>query len=69
MDTPENTEYCITDVLDRIIGSISGIREKLEPVLRAAPPQGEDKKSYSLLRDKLSDILTQLNILNSRIEL
>jgi hypothetical protein len=64
---------CTTDILDAIDGTIVNIRVKLDPVLTCDPTEntGEDKQARkrSLLRNRIEDILFQLNILFSRIEM
>jgi hypothetical protein len=69
----EMKDPCTTDILDAIDGTIVNIRVKLDPVLTSDPTvnAAEEKQTSkrSLLRYRIEDILAQLNILFSRIEL
>jgi len=66
--------YTTVGILDEINETIDAIKVKLQPVLLCDPrvnmsADEEVEKAKSQVRERLSSILTELNILNSRIEL
>jgi len=70
---PTNEEYSTMDVLEGIVDRIVNIKSRLTPILRADPRVQDENKAVeqpkSQQREKLADILTELDSLLSRIEL
>ena len=72
MGQTTDEEYRTVGILDEISETISAMTVKLQPVLLCDPRVSDDEaveKAKSQVRERLSSILTELNILNSRIEL
>ena len=70
---PTNEEYSTVDVLEGIVDRIVNIKSRLTPILRADSRIQDENKAVeqpkSQQREKLADILTELDSLLSRIEL
>ena len=68
-----NEEYSTMDVLEGIVDRIVNIKSRLTPILRADSRIQDENKAVeqpkSQQREKLADILTELDSLLSRIEL
>jgi len=68
-----NEEYSTVDVLEGIVDRIVNIKSRLTPILRADSRIQDENKAVeqpkSQQREKLADILTELDSLLSRIEL
>ena len=68
-----NEEYSTVDVLEGIVDRIVNIKSRLTPILRADSRIQDEHKAVeqpkSQQREKLADILTELDSLLSRIEL